>query len=227
MANYYYSDFIVVGDRNQLLSLHNIMKELENAEDSLVENEFGNTWLGNLVIKLGGDWKKVYCRGSWNDLEIENDFSKLYFSFDIGHGSVQEMIQFINSRYPDIQLYYMTTDYTCFETNDTTGVYFPERYCFGLNGWWDFYTLEDLKKEVEEITGNIVPSNTFLDCKHTFENYLSSIIDIDPDNEGVYYNEEDESYAYCHMARIFDYYSSQTQLEKIDYFEEKPLFSLF
>lgn len=233
MADYYYSDFIVVGDRNQLLSLHNIMKELENAEDSLVENGFGNTWLGNLVIKLGGDWKKVYCRGSWDDLEIENDFSKLYFSFKTEcvslsnrvHESVTQMIQFINSKYPDIKLYYMTLDYTCFTTNDATGVCFPERYCLGLHGEWDFYTLEDLKKEVEKITGNIVPSNTFQDCKHIFEEYLSSFMDIDPDNDGWYYNNKDKLHAYCFMASIFPY--SPEKWEKIDCFEEKALYSLF
>lgn len=65
MPNWCYSQYHATGDKEQLDKLHSIMSELENMKSSgLHENGFGSTWLGNLVVKLSGDWKKIYCRGS-------------------------------------------------------------------------------------------------------------------------------------------------------------------
>lgn len=228
MADFYLSEFIVVGNTNQLISLHDVMKELENTEDSLVENGFGNRWLGNLVIKLGGDWEKIYCRGSWENLGIEKDFSKLYFDFDIAHGSVSEMIQFINSIYPDIKLYYQTLDQDILETNDTQGIYFPQRYCFGINGWWDYYsTVEELKEHIERYIDCIVPSNTFKDCKLSVENYIKEISGKEPDIDGINFDEKSNTEILCYEVTIIDTYKERKVDSPDSNKVEEPLYTLF
>lgn len=74
MPNWSYSSYYVTGDKEQIKMLHSIMLELEEMKSpGLHENGFGSTWLGNLVIKLGGDWEKVYCRGYWDNLLLHED----------------------------------------------------------------------------------------------------------------------------------------------------------
>lgn len=74
MPNWAYTQYIATGDKEQLQKLLAVMDELECMKaPGLHENGFGPTWLGNLVIKLGGDWEKVYCRGSWDNLQLTDD----------------------------------------------------------------------------------------------------------------------------------------------------------
>ena len=85
MPNWAYSQYIATGDKEQLKKLHSIMSELEDMKaPGLYENGFGSTWLGNLVIMLGGDWKQVYCRGSWDNLLLQED--------EIGRASCRERV---------------------------------------------------------------------------------------------------------------------------------------
>ena len=65
MPNWCSTEYYVVGSKRELSDLNKKMERLENRKESLVKNSFGNTWLGNLVESLGGDWEKVYCRGQW------------------------------------------------------------------------------------------------------------------------------------------------------------------
>lgn len=65
MPNWCSTDYYAVGSKKEVLDLNKKMERLENRKKSLVKNGFGNTWLGNLVESLGGDWEKVYCRGEW------------------------------------------------------------------------------------------------------------------------------------------------------------------
>ena len=77
------------------------MNELECMKDpGMHENEFGSTWLGNLVIKLGGDWKKIYCRGSWNNLFHDNEV--ISFSVESAWDEPDEVRNFIEEKYPNI-----------------------------------------------------------------------------------------------------------------------------
>lgn len=76
MPNWAYTMYHATGDKEQLKKLHSIMSELEGMKaPGLHKNGFGATWLGNLVIKLGGDWEKVYCRGYWDNLLLHDDGS--------------------------------------------------------------------------------------------------------------------------------------------------------
>lgn len=51
------------GTKENLETIKDAIAKCENAKKPLVENGFGNLWLGCIVNALGGDWEKVTCRG--------------------------------------------------------------------------------------------------------------------------------------------------------------------
>lgn len=100
MPNWCYSQYIATGDKEQLKKLHSVMDELEGLKDpGLHENGFGKTWLGNLVIKLGGDWEKVFCRGYWDNLLLHEDCT-VSFSVESAWGELNEVREFIEKSSP-------------------------------------------------------------------------------------------------------------------------------
>lgn len=157
------------------------MDELECLKaPGLYENSFGLKWLGNLVIKLGGDWKKIYCRGSWDNLLLHEDGS-ISFSVEAAWDEPNEVREFIESKFPDIKLYYQSEepDMAIYQTNDALGDYFPERYYLWLeNGESEYYqNLNDLIKNVENITGSKM-LKTFNSCKKALESYSRKHSDL-------------------------------------------------
>ena len=164
MPNWCYTQYYVTGDKEQLGKLHTIMSELEEMKSpGLHENGFGSTWLGNLVIKLGGDWKKIYCRGAWDNLLLHED-GTVSFSVESAWGELYDVRKFIEEHFPGITLYFQCEEsgMCIYQTNDDTGQYFPEKYYLWVgNETTEYYTsLEALTKEVENITGskNLKPS---------------------------------------------------------------------
>ena len=79
MSNPAFMSVSIVGDRRQMRSLYGKMLRLQNRKKPLVENGFyyPKRWLGNLVVRLGGDYNEVYCRGTWDNLQL--DEKQLYF----------------------------------------------------------------------------------------------------------------------------------------------------
>ena len=156
MPNWCYTRYVVDGDRKQIEELHSIMAELESMESPLHENGFGTTWLGNLVIKLGGDWEKIYCRGRWYNLSLTD--SGLYFDTETAWCEMSELRLFLQTKFPRVEIFYQSEEsgMGLYETNDTTGEYFPEEFILDVEEHGIYYpeSLENLTKEVEEITGS-------------------------------------------------------------------------
>ena len=100
------------------------MNNLENRRKPLVDNSFGKTWLGCLVTKLGADWQKVYCRGSWSDLDWNGAI--LRFNTETAWGPMNEVFKFIKTIYPSLKIYYQAEEdgMGVFITNDAEGSYF-------------------------------------------------------------------------------------------------------
>lgn len=174
MPNWAYSMYHATGDKEQLKKLHSVMDELEGLKDpGLHENGFGKTWLGNLVIKLGGDWEKIYCRGYWDNLVLHDDGS-ISFSVESAWGELNEVREFIEEKFPGVKLYFQCEEsgMGIYQTNDDTGEYFPERYYLWVeNEDTEYYTsLEALATDVEKITGS--QNLKSLDsCKKALESY--------------------------------------------------------
>ena len=164
--------YVAVGDKQQLKELHSIMDELECMKEPLHPNGFGTTWMGNLVIKLGGDWNKVYCRGSWDDLIF--DGQQIIFHVESAWGELNEVRELIEQHFPDIKLYYQSEEpgMAIYITNDSNGDYFPEKYFMWIEDDDSEYyqTLEALAKEVENITGS-KHLTTFDSCKKAIASF--------------------------------------------------------
>lgn len=174
MPNWAYTQYHAIGDKEQLKKLHSVMDELEGLKDpGLHENGFGKTWLGNLVIKLGGDWEKIYCRGYWDNLVLHDDGS-ISFSVESAWGELNEVREFIEEKFPGVKLYFQCEESGngVYETNDDTGEYFPERYYLWVeNEDTEYYTsLEALATDVEKITGS-QNLKTLDSCKKALESY--------------------------------------------------------
>lgn len=181
MPNWAYTQYHCVGDKEQLQKLHTIMTELENMKSpGLHENGFGSTWLGNLVIKLGGDWNKVYCRGSWDNLLL-HDGGNVSFTVESAWGEPDEVRRFIEEKIPNIKLYYQTEEsgMGVYQTNDATGLYFPEEfYLWVEDEKTEYYdNLEALIKDVEKITGS-KNLKTLDSCKKALESYSRKHSDL-------------------------------------------------
>ncbi len=126
------------GDEAQ--QLYDIMKGLQDAEVSRLPNGFGTNWLGNLVDALGADPKEVGCRGSWNDLQLYEDC--LSFYTETAWYRCTEVEDLIRETFPDLNIYFMCEEpgMAIYETNDSSGQYFPEEYIIEVEGEEDYYT---------------------------------------------------------------------------------------
>ena len=181
MPNWAYSQYIATGDKKQLKKLYSIMSELEEMNGpGLHENGFGSTWLGNLIIKLGGNWKQVYCRGSWDNLLLHED-GTVSFSVESAWGELYDVRKFIEEHFPGVRLYFQCEEsgMSIYQTNDGTGQYFPEKfYLWVEDGTTEYYTtLEALVKEIENITGS-KNLKTLDSCQKALETYSRSHSDL-------------------------------------------------
>lgn len=181
MPNWAYTAYHATGDKEQLQKLHSVMDELEcMKEPGLHENGFGSTWLGNLVIKLGGDWNKIYCRGSWDNLVL-HDNGAVSFTVESAWDELDEVRYFIEKIFPDIHLYYQCEEggMCIYKTNDDTGEYFPERYYLWMENGESLYheTLEELIKDVESATRS-KNLKTLDSCRKALETYSRKHSDL-------------------------------------------------
>lgn len=157
MPNWCSTQYVLVSEyKEQLDELHSIMEEFESMKRESLPNGFGNTWLGNLVDALGADWQKVYCRGSWSNLNHGiNTYGEHFLSFDTEHAwsRPDEVEELIREKFPEIDIYFFEEEpgMCILQTNDSDGKYFPEEYLLDI--WDDSYeycTLEDALKRLSE-----------------------------------------------------------------------------
>ena len=130
MPNWCFTSYVVTGEEKEVCDLYEKMLSLEEREESLVENGFGKTWLGNLVTLLGGDWNTIYCRGDWSDLTKDDDNGALRFDTETAWCDADETIAFLQEKYPNLEFYFIAEEpgMGYYATNDTAGEYFPQRY---------------------------------------------------------------------------------------------------
>ena len=138
--------------------LYDIMKSLEDREETLVPNGFGKTWLGNLVTALGGDWNGIYCRGEWFDLDIDEYGNSISFSIESAWNYPYEVFDFLHEKCPGIDLYFRSEEpgMQIYVTNDVDGIFFPDRYILSNNDEIDYYVdgeLEEFLNDLSEIVG--------------------------------------------------------------------------
>ena len=129
MANWCSTSYRIVGKSEEIADLYSKIQQLQNMEKPLVENSFGNLWLGCLITILGGDWKKVYCRGHIIDFDLdENNVLSVYT--ETAWSEMEQVRHFIQQVYTSLKIYYYEEEpgMTIYQTNDKEGRFFTLRY---------------------------------------------------------------------------------------------------
>lgn len=126
MPNWAYTSYYLRSSDNSAKKLYKKMLKLQNMTEPLKPNGFGTTWLGNLVEDLGKDYEKVQCRGSWDDLKLEDDV--LHFSTETAWYRCTEVEDLIKEKYPEMEINFFCEEsgMCIYEKNSTE--FFPEDY---------------------------------------------------------------------------------------------------
>lgn len=126
MANICTTNYVIEGKKEELDALYLKMKELQEMEQPLVENNFGPTWLGCLVKALGKNPEDLLCRGIWIELEQQDD--KLLMAFETAWTPCYEVTQLMKEKFPSLRIFYKAEEPGCevYLKNDAEGKYFPE-----------------------------------------------------------------------------------------------------
>ena len=116
------------------------MKRLQEMKEPLKPNGFGTTWLGNLVEDLGVDFNTVQCRGSWDDLYMDEEI--LCFTTETAWYRCTEVEDLIKEKYPSIDIAFRCEEpgMSIYEKNNN--VFFPEDYIVDIEDDDTYYLME-------------------------------------------------------------------------------------
>lgn len=180
MPNWCDTEYAAIGPKEQLIKLFNTLRILEDIPyPGLVDNDFGSTWLGNLVSYLGEDPQTIgRCRGFWHGLVLEDN--KLTFFTTTAWCEADDTRKLIERRFPEVKLYYMSEEFGCdyWVTNDITGKYFSDRYYIQgdqKESCW-FENLSSLVVFAEEYS-HTTGLNTYEDCVNAIRTVAQSYSD--------------------------------------------------
>lgn len=175
MPNWSTTEYYVVGSKKELSDLNEKMEKLENRKESLVKNDFGNTWLGNLVESLGGDWEKVYCRGQWMCRVYNKENNSLTFTTETAWCEMDEWREFIESCYKTIKMLYVTEEPGCgiYQTNDLEGVFFKDKYVLDYTEDVEYFeTIDQAVEFIEELIGLKIEDKTVNGIQEKLDEYV-------------------------------------------------------
>ena len=177
MANTCFTTYKCVSENpKDLKKLYQKLQYMDNRKTPVVTNGWFNPkrWLGCLVKALGGDPKKIYCRGEISDYELEDDV--LTINTETAWSEMCETRRFIESVFPGLKIYYIEEEGDCeiYNTNDKDGLFFSDRYYLDSDGAVDehyFKTIGELAEVISEIVGHPV-DETFKECEKVLEDYM-------------------------------------------------------
>ena len=175
MPNWCSTDYYVVGSKKEVLDLNKKMERLENRKKSLVKNSFGNTWLGNLVNYLGGDWEKVYCRGEWMCRDYNKEKNTLTFTTETAWREMDEWRKFIESYYTTIKILYVTEEpgVEIYKTNDKDAIFFKSKYVLDYTEDVEYFeTIDQAVEFIEELIGIKIEDKTVNGIQKAMDNYV-------------------------------------------------------
>ena len=128
MPNWCLSSYTIEGDKKEIDTLFSIMSELESLPQAAAKSDYGKRWLGCLVNRLGGDTDKVCCRSEWSNLERKDD--TITFMTETAWNPCNETWDFICEKFKSLRYFYIAEEcgMSLYETNDTDGKYYRDRY---------------------------------------------------------------------------------------------------
>lgn len=179
MPNWCYTNYVFVGEEKEIKDLHDKIKSLDEMNEPLVESDFGKNWLGCLVSLFGGDWEKIYCRGTLYCLQMQDN--TMTVDTETAWGPMNEVWNFICSQYKSIGYYYYAEESgNCYyATNDVSGQFFPDRYIVEqCSSGTELYVKEaDLYEDISERVGTTVNSKESMEL--AIEAFNESLEDED------------------------------------------------
>lgn len=127
MPNWASVAYVCKADKQQLKDLYDKLETMNHSEESILENDFGRMWLGNLVHLLGGQWQDVECRGEVMDYYYRSE-DKLYICFEHAWSDSVNLRDFLKKCYPGMKISFSVEELGCeiFVTNDAEE--FPYKY---------------------------------------------------------------------------------------------------
>lgn len=186
MPNWCSTDYYVLGSRKEIMDLSKRMERLENRKKSLINNGFGNTWLGNLVNNLGGDWENVYCRGEWMCREWNKEKNTLTFTTETAWQEMKEWRKFIESCYKTIKILYVTEEpgMGIYKTNDLNEIFFKAKFVLDYGEDIEYFeTLDQAIVFIEELTGITIEEKTVNGIQGKLDEYVE-----ENDEEDLFYS---------------------------------------
>lgn len=159
MPNWADVEYKCVGEPKEVGSLHGVLEYIDKCNTSIIKNDFGKWWLGNLVDRLGGDWTTFNCRGEITGYGLDGNVLTInHYTAWCEQSGLRETIE---RAFPSVKVYFRECEpanNVC-STNDTTGIYFPEPYClYSFDGNPEFFmTIGEAALYVSGIVKKRVP----------------------------------------------------------------------
>lgn len=171
MPNWCDTQYKIISKKEEVQDLYSKIQQLQNMEEPLEPNGFGNLWLGCLVAILGGNWNEIYCRGHIIDFSLNDGV--LSIDTETAWSEMQEVRQFIQKVYPSLEIFYYEEEpgWGIYQTNDHDKRFFPQRYILDdLEGDGPEYynDTDSLLKAASEIFGKEL--KTMADLNEIVEN---------------------------------------------------------
>lgn len=129
MANWCNTSYTIEGNQADISALMDRMESVSKRLKPILPNDFGKTWLGNLVHIFGGDIEKIICHGYF--LNLDNPCENLlYFDTVTSNEEMTEVWNLVLKSFPSCKCYYYSEECSCqrYVTNDVQGYYYPSRF---------------------------------------------------------------------------------------------------
>lgn len=180
MPNWCYTSYAVEGPKEQLQKLSDLMNRVAAMpRPGLIKNDFGSSWLGNLVSALGVNPltnPNLRCRGEYYNVEL-NQSGYLTFDTMTAWCEADGTRHLIEEKFPGVHLYFISEEFGCnyWETNDVEGKYFSSRYYFQTEDYLfsdgNYYdSLCELRDAIGKATG-LTGMCSFEECVQALQDY--------------------------------------------------------
>lgn len=138
MPNWCTTDYTVKGPVESLDIFHAFLHKMKETAPP-VKNGFGDHWLGTIVDAFGGDYRKVPCRGHWED--SWQDEEGVHFSTITAWAPATEVIGMMRERWPDLRFLFYAEEPGCeyYATNDCDGEAYPFRWKVEISKSYDIF----------------------------------------------------------------------------------------
>lgn len=169
MPNWCSTIYKCVGNKEDVSSLYNIINDTVNSEKPIIENDFGSSFLGCVISKMGFDYSDYYARGWIDDYYIESEDCLVIYQ-STAWCEQKDFRKCIEEKFPGMKVYYIDEEGGCcnYTKNDDTGKYFPEKYQIEING--EVCLFNDI-----ESLSDFITNETGISAGNTIESILNAL----------------------------------------------------